>query len=392
MPAAGTPATRGRTSEDEHVERLYNEYAGRILAHCIAHLGSRAEAEDACQLTFLSALRALRRGVVPRSESAWLHAIARNVCRWQQRSAARRPRLGEAGVDFVASPDANGDGELLADLRAALEALPARQRDAFLLREWRGLSPREIARELHLTTSATHALLTRARRSVAHALAASEQAAVVLVTLIVSVRAWFKSVLSGAAVQTAAATVAVVGVGTTVIAVDRTLGGESHTSLPAVGQLDTARTGLPTSALTFGSSGAVRGTGNGVRRASSTGTRVARGSEPAGTTGTRTTAPRADGPAASPSPSGGESVPVRDPSPTPRDEPSPSSERDVTELVPDVDPLLDTILDPLLADVSGDLPPVGAPEVPPLPGVEIPQVEAPQPPSSPPLPPVPPLP
>jgi hypothetical protein len=48
--------------------------------------------------------------------------------------------------------------------------MPEQQRRAILLREWQGLSYREVASELGLTQSAVETLLFRARRSLAHAL------------------------------------------------------------------------------------------------------------------------------------------------------------------------------------------------------------------------------
>src|SRR5207302_184176 len=55
-------------------------------------------------------------------------------------------------------------------LTSALRVLPEQQRRALLLREWQGLSYREIADELRLSQAAVETLLFRARRSLAEAL------------------------------------------------------------------------------------------------------------------------------------------------------------------------------------------------------------------------------
>src|SRR5438445_4046307 len=81
-----------RSPGDGEFERLYAEYAGRVQSYCRRQLGGRVEAEDATQTVFLHALRALRAGVVPETESAWLFTIAHNVCRTYWRGAARRRR------------------------------------------------------------------------------------------------------------------------------------------------------------------------------------------------------------------------------------------------------------------------------------------------------------
>ena len=64
-----------------------------ILRYCGRQLGSREEAEDAVQTTFMNAFRAFGRGVVPETETAWLFKIADNVCFSRRRSALRRSRI-----------------------------------------------------------------------------------------------------------------------------------------------------------------------------------------------------------------------------------------------------------------------------------------------------------
>jgi RNA polymerase sigma factor (sigma-70 family) len=230
-----------RPREDREAERLYGEYADKLLAYCLSRLGSRSEAEDAVQSTFLYALRALRGGVVPECESAWLHTIARNVCRWQQRTASRRPLAGGRGLELVASPARDDeDRELLAGLDDALDSLPERQRQALLLREWRGLSAQEIADHLELSAPATHALLTRARHALAQALTAPRRAALGLATVAYECRSWIKAALGGASAKVAVATIAVVGAGAGAVATDRGFAGDEPAPAPLSGSVERA--------------------------------------------------------------------------------------------------------------------------------------------------------
>ncbi|HYZ77984.1 MAG TPA: sigma-70 family RNA polymerase sigma factor [Gaiellaceae bacterium] len=157
---------------------LYERYASRIFGYCLHRLGSREEAEDAVQTTFLNAFRSLSRGVVPESESAWLFKIAENVCLSRHRASFRRRRV-EAPADLraveetVAAP-ARPDEELI-PLEGALADMPETQRRALLLREWQGLSYREIAAELEVSQSAVETLIFRARRSLARRLEAPRE-------------------------------------------------------------------------------------------------------------------------------------------------------------------------------------------------------------------------
>ena len=156
---------------------LYERHGDRIHGYCLRQLGSREEAEDAVQTTFMNAFGALRKGVVPESEAAWLFKIAENVCLSRRRSSWRRGRI-ESPADFgvieevVAGPETARD-ELIG-IEDALAAMPTQQRRAILLREWQGLSYREIATELDVTQPAVETLIFRARRSLARGLTEPE--------------------------------------------------------------------------------------------------------------------------------------------------------------------------------------------------------------------------
>ena len=163
MDASGGASGGSRSAA--RAEELYVAYARNVFAFCLRRLGAREDAEDALQTTFLNAFRALERGVVPLSETAWLFAIAQNVCLTRRRSASRRRRveLPSDAAESVASPER--DGALLVDLGGALRGLPARQLVAIVLRDWRGLAYAEIADELGMSLSAAETLVHRARRS-----------------------------------------------------------------------------------------------------------------------------------------------------------------------------------------------------------------------------------
>jgi RNA polymerase sigma-70 factor, ECF subfamily len=151
---------------------LYKQYGAQIHTYCRRRLRSAEEAEDAVQTTFLNAFRALQRGTTPQAEQAWLYKIAQHVCDARGSSVHRveTPARFELLDETVAAPARETDE--LYGLEEALEAMPANQRRAIVLREWRGLSYREIAEELHLTQTAVEMLLFRARRALAAGLEA----------------------------------------------------------------------------------------------------------------------------------------------------------------------------------------------------------------------------
>ena len=152
---------------------LYERYSGQIYGYCLHQLGSREEAEDAVQTTFMNAFRGLQRGIVPELESAWLFKIAHNVCLSRRRSSWRRGKV-EAPNNFEVLQEIVPGREQVADelirLQEVLEEMPENQRRAILLREWQGMSYREISIELGLSQAAVETLIFRARRALAQGL------------------------------------------------------------------------------------------------------------------------------------------------------------------------------------------------------------------------------
>jgi RNA polymerase sigma factor (sigma-70 family) len=212
--------------EADLTRALYERYATQIFRFCLHQLGSREEAEDAVQSTFLNAFRGIKRGVVPELESAWLFKIAENVCLSRRRSTWRRNRI-ESTADFDLVEELTPAPSRLADelvgLQDVLEQMPESQRRAILLREWQGLSYREIAEELELSQTAVETLIFRARRSLAKGLAEppgpAEKRRMVRGADLGNLLTGLKSILFGGAAAAAktAAVVAVVGAGTVAV-------------------------------------------------------------------------------------------------------------------------------------------------------------------------------
>jgi RNA polymerase sigma factor (sigma-70 family) len=160
----GLPAIES-TGTSQDTEALYLEHAAAVARFCRSLLRDRSEAEDATQQVFLSAHRALLNGSAPREPLAWLLAIARHEC--YARCRQRRASLVPAGdVPDGTTPDASVHalraGEL-ATMWEEVSRMPSAQREAFLLREIRGLSYSQLAAELSLSAPSVRSLLVRAR-------------------------------------------------------------------------------------------------------------------------------------------------------------------------------------------------------------------------------------
>ena len=138
----------------------YRDALGRYAFHM---LGSREDAEEAVQDSFLRAHRALRDCRQPERFGAWLFTILVNRCRTSQRRLFHRRRFSEELRDDVAATaDTSSSIEWREEIDRALAGLRPHYREAFLLRYVEGLDYAEMAR---LTGAREPALRMRVKRA-----------------------------------------------------------------------------------------------------------------------------------------------------------------------------------------------------------------------------------
>ena len=136
-----------------------------MLRVCRALLGP-ADADDAWSETFLAALRAYPALRPDSNVRGWLVTIAYRKAIDLLRARTRAPLLTGEGIERVArEPDPTVDD----DLRAALLALPDKQRESVLHHYLGGLPYAEVGQVLGTSTDA-------ARRSAADGIAALRRA------------------------------------------------------------------------------------------------------------------------------------------------------------------------------------------------------------------------
>ncbi|HEX7291770.1 MAG TPA: sigma-70 family RNA polymerase sigma factor [Conexibacter sp.] len=156
-----------RSGDEGAFEALYDRHHPAILGFCRHMLGTREEAEDAVQHTFLAAFRDLARHEKPVELRPWLFAIARNRCLSLLR--ARRMHvaieLAEPATDGLAATVERRED--LRELLSDLASLPEDQRAALLLAELGALDHAGIATVLGCPREKVKALVFQARTSLA---------------------------------------------------------------------------------------------------------------------------------------------------------------------------------------------------------------------------------
>ena len=139
---------------DRVFERLVRDHQDRIFALGLALTGNRHDAEDVAQDTFICAYKALATYSPERvrdlKQKAWLHRIAVNVVRNRVRGV--RPRLVELNgsePDVATGPEEDVLRKAEIDeLAARVPCLPAKYREAVVLRHVQDLSYAEVAETL----------------------------------------------------------------------------------------------------------------------------------------------------------------------------------------------------------------------------------------------------
>lgn len=170
-----TIARRLRAS-GEDLGPWYTAVHPGVLRLCRGFLASRSGAEDVAQDIMLKLHDTLSSWNPERPFGAWCRTVVLNHCRNQMRAdARRREREREAGegwaLQHAASPDVAAEsGELSARIDAALELLPPREREVFVLVDLEGLSTATAAGTLEVAPSTVRASLSMARRRLRDAL------------------------------------------------------------------------------------------------------------------------------------------------------------------------------------------------------------------------------
>ena len=149
------------------IEEVYRRRYPALLRVALALLGNRERARDAVQEAFVRAIRARHAYRSEGELEAWIWATLTNVCRDVLR---RTPPIGLP----TGPAQTNGHSEPWPELRAAVAALPERQRLALFLRYYADLDYQSIAAALGVergtvaaSLHAAHAVLRTKLKEVA---------------------------------------------------------------------------------------------------------------------------------------------------------------------------------------------------------------------------------
>jgi RNA polymerase sigma factor (sigma-70 family) len=166
-----------RAGDDRAFEALYARYQPRITAYVRGMVHDHGRAEDITQEVFISALRRMRGTDTPIAFKPWIYEIAKNACidAWRRSRNANevsfdaQDGLGADDHGRLADPGASPDSavdnkDALDNLCGAFGGLSQTHHEILVMREFEGLSYREIGERLGMSRPGVESTLFRARR------------------------------------------------------------------------------------------------------------------------------------------------------------------------------------------------------------------------------------
>jgi RNA polymerase sigma factor (sigma-70 family) len=166
-----------RAGNDRAFEALYVRYQARITAYVRGMVHDHGRAEDITQEVFMSALRRMRETHTEIIFKPWVYEIAKNACidAWR-----RSRRTNEVSFDADDALGADDHGRLAGpgvtphsaidakfafdNLCGAFGGLSQTHHEILVMREFEGLSYREIGERLGMSRPGVESTLFRARR------------------------------------------------------------------------------------------------------------------------------------------------------------------------------------------------------------------------------------
>jgi RNA polymerase sigma factor (sigma-70 family) len=166
-----------RRGDERAFEQLYARYQRRISAYVLGMVKDHGRAEDITQEVFISALRRMRETDRAIAFKPWIYEIAKNACIDQFRRSRRTEEvsmdagegLGHADHGRLVAGDPTPDDAVdakqqLDHLCGAFGGLSDSHHEILVLREFEGLSYREIGDRMGLSRPGVESTLFRARK------------------------------------------------------------------------------------------------------------------------------------------------------------------------------------------------------------------------------------
>lgn len=159
-----TALKQSKSQAEPAFAEIYSRYSGRIYAYCLKVLGNHEDAGDIFQEVMMKFYNSSLEKDLIENIPGYILKIARNLC-------LNFKRDRKITVDYetvvLSVDDNNYDKKELLDLiQSALDTLDFEYREAFILRQYQGLSYNEIAEVTGDTVTAIKNRVWRAKEKI----------------------------------------------------------------------------------------------------------------------------------------------------------------------------------------------------------------------------------
>ncbi|MFB5763622.1 RNA polymerase sigma factor [Paenibacillus medicaginis] len=150
---------RSMTRPGNHVMKSYETYASMLFRIAMVHLGSREDAKEAIQDTFIKLMEKAPEFKDAEHQKAWLIRVITNHCKTMLGRGWRKREIKLEGAEPVTA-DASEDWELL----QLVMALPVKYKTVIHLYYYEDYRVQEISNILRISESAVKMRLQRGRQ------------------------------------------------------------------------------------------------------------------------------------------------------------------------------------------------------------------------------------
>ncbi|MBD3414986.1 MAG: sigma-70 family RNA polymerase sigma factor [Candidatus Aminicenantes bacterium] len=156
--------------DHEAFQKLVHRYKRMVINVCFRLTGDRENAEDVAQEVFFRVYQKAKAFRGRSRLSTWIYRIAVNLSLNYNRKQNNFFQKKYPSAHFNSPDTILENKEDRQIIKKALDSLPEKQRTAFILHHWEGLSYQEIAEILKSSLSAIESRIHRAKRSLKDAL------------------------------------------------------------------------------------------------------------------------------------------------------------------------------------------------------------------------------
>ena len=134
---------KGKAEGERAFAELYARFGNRVFMYCVKILGDDRDAQDVYQETFIRFHRAAQKEYEVQNVPSYLFKIARNLCYNHRRD--KKQFLDLEDFSFSSRDESYERRDLLNLIETALGLLDIKYREAFVLKEYEGMSYSQIA-------------------------------------------------------------------------------------------------------------------------------------------------------------------------------------------------------------------------------------------------------